>query len=82
MDIFFKKCCSCKETRTLDMFHNSKNGKYGKHHCCKICRKNENSRKEYCKKWASENKELKSKIDREYRIKIKLEIIEKQKKLN
>lgn len=71
MEIFFKKCCSCRETRTLDMFHNSKNGKYGKHHCCKICRKNESPRKEYSAIWRNENKELKSKLDKEYRIKNK-----------
>jgi hypothetical protein len=69
MDALFKRCNSCKKELTLDMFHNSKNQKYGKHNQCKLCRKKDPSRKEYAKKWASENKELKSMINKRYRIK-------------
>lgn len=69
MNELYKKCSHCKMDMLLDMFHNSRNSKYGKHHTCKTCRKNQPSRKEYLKKWASENKQLKSDLDKQYRLK-------------
>ena len=64
-----KKCATCKNVLTLENFHKSKNKyKCGYRSSCKTCRtKNEPSRKEYFKKWAVENIELKSKLDKEYR---------------
>ena len=32
-----KFCSGCKENKELEQFHNSKRGKYGVHHYCKIC---------------------------------------------
>lgn len=69
MDEFFKKCSSCRKELTLNMFHNSKNKEYGKHNQCKLCRKNDLSRKEASRRWASENKELKSMSNKRYRLK-------------
>lgn len=75
MDENLKKCSSCKKIIDLSCFHNYKNGVKGKHHSCKSCRKkNEPSRKEYLKIWRKNNKELKYRIDKEYRIKNKHKI--------
>tara|TARA_R110000868_G_scaffold25579_1_gene99680 strand:- start:32 stop:442 length:411 start_codon:yes stop_codon:yes gene_type:complete len=32
-----KKCSNCKETKQLNNFNNSKLGKFGVHHYCKVC---------------------------------------------
>jgi hypothetical protein len=63
------RCSSCRECLPLNMFYNNRNSKNGKNHICKVCRKKEPSRKEYLKKWALENKELKSYLDKQYRLK-------------
>jgi len=41
-----KKCSKCKDIKHIDEFYNSKNGKFGKHHYCKICLSN-NKKKNY-----------------------------------
>lgn len=74
-----KICCKCKKCLSLNYFGLDINSKFGRRSTCKLCRKNEPSRKQYCRIWASENKELKSKIDREYRIKNKDKIKEYKK---
>jgi len=63
------RCCRCRQCLPLNMFNNNRNSKNGKHHACKMCRKNEPSRKEYLKKWSLENKQLKSDLDKQYRLK-------------
>jgi hypothetical protein len=63
------RCCTCRKVLPLSMFHNNRSGKYGKNHRCKECKKNEPSRKEYLKKWRLENKQLKSDLDKQYRLK-------------
>ena len=74
-----KRCCKCKKCLSLNDFGLDVNSKLNRRSICKLCRKNEPSRKEYCKKWASENKELKAKIDKEYGIKNKDKIKEYKK---
>jgi hypothetical protein len=74
------KCCSaCNQRLPFSKFGNSKKGKYGKRSICKLCRKKEPSRKEYLRKWTLENKELKSKLDKEYRERNKEKIIASRK---
>ncbi len=34
-----KKCSTCQEEKSLDLFHRAINGKHGRHNICKECRK-------------------------------------------
>ena len=70
-----KKCAKCKEFLEYSKFGKSNQSKDGLKTVCKACRKiHEPSRKEYLREWASRNKQKKSDLDREYRIKNYLKI--------
>lgn len=42
-----KICTRCKQSKTLNAFHNDKNGKYGKNSYCKVCRSEKRKEKRY-----------------------------------
>lgn len=66
-----KICASCKETKTLDLFHKAENRASGVTDYCKECSKksyaeNPEPKKQRTREWAANNKEKKKQMDREY----------------
>lgn len=73
-----KTCTGCNETKTLNLFHNSTIGKYGRTSKCKECIKEQN--KVYSKNYYQRNKNKLLEKQKEYNKNNKEKIREYHKK--
>jgi hypothetical protein len=74
MEEIKKLCVKCNSEKKISEFHNNKNGKYGVHSQCKICKN------KYKKKYREKNKELIKEKSKEYSVNNKDKIKEYKKK--